>query len=123
MRERNDGGDDIHAVRAGPHRGDERPVDLERIDRQLGQVAQRGIAGAEVVNGDIHPQISDRLQTADIACDIVHDGAFRYLEVEGVRREPALVYGKPHDVDEVLLPQLDGGDVDRHAWRREALCL
>ena len=33
-------------------RGDERAVDLQRVDRQLLQVGERGVAGAEVVDRD-----------------------------------------------------------------------
>ena len=37
-------------------RGDERAVDLEDVDRELLEVGQRRIPGAEVVDGDAEPE-------------------------------------------------------------------
>ena len=42
----------VRLVRAGGG-GDERAVDLQRVDRQLLQVGERGVAGAEVVDRDV----------------------------------------------------------------------
>ena len=41
--------------------GDEGAVDLQHVDRELAQVGERGVAGAEVVDGDPDPE---RLQLA-----------------------------------------------------------
>ena len=43
-------------VGASVHLGHERAVDLEHVDGELAQVGQRGIAGAEVVDGDHAPR-------------------------------------------------------------------
>src|SRR5438105_1996333 len=50
MTERRDGRDDgaVGGVRTEP--GDEAPVDLEGVDREAFEVAERGVAGAEVVD-------------------------------------------------------------------------
>ena len=37
------------------HGGDERAVDLEGVDGELLEIGQRGVAGAEVVDGDADP--------------------------------------------------------------------
>ena len=42
--------DERRLVRSVGHAGDERAVDLEDVDRELAQVAQRRVAGAEVVD-------------------------------------------------------------------------
>src|SRR5439155_17500250 len=46
--EGDDGGDD--RVRAAGKLGDERPVDLEGVDRQAVQVAEAAVTGSEVVD-------------------------------------------------------------------------
>src|SRR5919197_1933098 len=43
-------------LRAAGDRVDEALVDLQRVDRELAQVAQRRVAGAEAVDGDRQPQ-------------------------------------------------------------------
>ena len=45
-------------------RGDERAVDLQRVDREPLQVCQRGVAGAEVVDRDAHAELLDRAPAA-----------------------------------------------------------
>ena len=40
----------------GIHPVDEGAVDLQRVDRELPQIAQRGIARAEVVDADLDAQ-------------------------------------------------------------------
>jgi hypothetical protein len=39
---------------------DERAVDLERVDGELLEVGERGVAGAEVVDRDAHAELLDR---------------------------------------------------------------
>ena len=56
------GADDIGIVRVGDHPVDKRLIDFERVDRKSTQVAQAGIAGAKVINRELHPQVSDGLQ-------------------------------------------------------------
>src|SRR5690606_11270494 len=54
--ERDNSLDDALVVRRLRKSLDERPVDLEGLRRQLGQVAQRGITGAEIVDVDADAQ-------------------------------------------------------------------
>jgi hypothetical protein len=46
------------------HRGDERLVDFEDVDREVLQVGQRGVAGAEVVDGDTNPRALSARRTS-----------------------------------------------------------
>src|SRR6266853_2780758 len=50
--QRDHGRDERHRVGFLEHRDDEGPVDLERLHRELGEIAERRIAGAEVINRD-----------------------------------------------------------------------
>src|SRR5712691_9039573 len=85
-RERDDGGDERHRVRLLQHGDDERAVDLERLYRELREVAERGIAGAEVVDGDAHPQLAQGPELLDIGGDFLHENAFGDLQVQAMRR-------------------------------------
>ena len=47
---------------SGRHSGfgeprDERPVDLQGVDREALEIGERGVAGAEVVNRNLHPEV------------------------------------------------------------------
>src|SRR6478752_5872297 len=46
--EGDDGGDDRHLLRIFGHIVDERAIDLEGVEGQAAEVAERGVAGAEV---------------------------------------------------------------------------
>ena len=45
----------ISSLRRVAVRGDERAVDLERVERELAQGAERRVAGAEIVEADADP--------------------------------------------------------------------
>ncbi|MNE31561.1 hypothetical protein D3C76_1290200 [compost metagenome] len=57
---------------------DEGPVYLDAIDGQAFQQAQRGEAGAEIIDGDLHPQ---RLETGKQLQALIHalDDALGHL--------------------------------------------
>ena len=75
---------EIHAPGQGNNRGgnrgvvgivgdiaDKHPVDLELIDRQAPQAAERGIAGAEIVDGQGNPHLVQFAHGLDGSFDIV----------------------------------------------------
>jgi len=53
----------LHVVADALH---ERAVDLEGIDREPLEVAERGIAGAEVVDGELDPEGLEGLELASV---------------------------------------------------------
>src|SRR5471030_2118934 len=65
MRQGDDSGHQRQSLRSGSHVDHERAVDLQRVHRQFGQVAERGEAGAEVVDGDAYAHTLNRLQAGD----------------------------------------------------------
>ena len=77
-------------VEADPR--DERAVDLEHVDRERGEVAQRGVAGAEVVDGEPDAEL---LELAHPLGDGVGDRAGSAVSVSSSTSrsggEPALV--------------------------------
>src|ERR1700687_1252041 len=62
LAEHEDGLDDLDLAVVGGHRLYERAIDLERVDRQLVQVAERRIAGAEVVDSQLNAQRAQALE-------------------------------------------------------------
>jgi hypothetical protein len=51
-----------HVVGAGDQAGDERAIDLQLVDRQAAQVAERRVAGAEIVDDDPHAHLVQALE-------------------------------------------------------------
>src|SRR5690606_4731342 len=101
--------------------GDEAAVDLQRVHGQRGQAAQRGIAGAEVVDGDLHALRAQVAQLGQLLWRVFLQRALDDLDVEA----PVLVRPGRHRIEEpgleLRLPELRRGDVHRDAYRRQAL--
>src|SRR5712671_6951137 len=57
----------------------ERPVDLKAIDRQAREVAQARIARAEIVDGDLHPQLLQAIKDGDRPVAALDQHAFGEL--------------------------------------------
>ena len=63
----------------------ERAVDLERVDRKLVQVAQRRIAGPEVVEIDFHAEVAQLAEQLRGLVGAVHQRGLRDFEAEVAR--------------------------------------
>jgi hypothetical protein len=53
--EGDDGVHDGHAIGAG-HVGHKALIDLERVDREALEIAEGGVPGAEVIDGELQPE-------------------------------------------------------------------
>ena len=60
--------------------GGEGPVDLEDVDRELLEVAQRRVAGAEIVEGEEHPELLEVGQHDQGPLGILDEGALGDLQ-------------------------------------------
>ena len=86
----------------------ETPVDLETVDRESLQIAERGMPGTEVVQRAPDTGSAQRGERVHRAVDIVHDRTFgeldfRQLAADGVRSQRAF------DVfDQALAAKLPG---------------
>nr|GFB67140.1 hypothetical protein [Tanacetum cinerariifolium] len=67
---------DLCVLFAGRQTVDEGAVDLQHIDRELLEVVQRGIAGAEVVDRDAQAQALEAVQDLHRFADLAHQDAF-----------------------------------------------
>ena len=87
---------------------EERPGDLDRVDREAPQIAERGIAGAEVVNRQQHTQ---GLQFAELGVGGVgvrHQDALGHLDHDRRRVEPRLGQCAPDLMDDLRGDKLLG---------------
>ena len=113
--ERHDGGDRRGGARlAATQRPDEALVDLDGVDRQPAEIAKRGIAGAEVVERDLHahrPEPVERRANRRIAVD---EDALGDLDLQSPRRQPGGQKRGLHVRAYVGETELDRRDVDRH---------
>ena len=85
-RQRDDGGDDCRALRRHAEIADEAAVDLQFTDRQRGQISERRIAGAEVVDRDFDTDLVEAMQRRDHVLQVLHEARLGDLEFDRVVR-------------------------------------
>src|SRR5688572_2537130 len=72
-------------TRAGADVAHEGAVDLQLVDRQVPEIREARVAGAEVVHRERHPERLQALQRGDGGVDVVHHRALGELHLEVVR--------------------------------------
>ncbi|MNR32798.1 hypothetical protein D3C85_1504170 [compost metagenome] len=77
-----DAADQPGIVVVAAHLADKRLVDLQHIDGEFLQIAEARIPGAEVIDGQAHTQLLDRLQGDDRGVDVAHQHAFGDFQFE-----------------------------------------
>jgi hypothetical protein len=85
-----------------------RLVNLELVNMKLLEVAQRGVAGTEVVNRHAHAALVQPLHDGDGFHRIVHRHALGQLQLQAVRRQTGILQNLRHQIGQVHLPELDG---------------
>jgi len=98
---------------------DEGLVDFQDVDGEALQVAERGVAGAEVVDGEGHAEQLQLQHLGDDGLGVLHEHALGDLEHERGRVEVRRPHGPGNVVVEALVLEVAGGDVHAHA---EAAC-
>ena len=81
------GAHDRVGIGPGLERGDERAIDLDLVERELLQVAQARVAGAEVVHGDVHAKVLELAQRGHRRVGVLEQDALGDLELETLGRE------------------------------------
>src|SRR5262245_65563101 len=66
---------------------DKGPVDLDLVEREAAQVAERGIAGAEIVHRYAYTELLELMQDRQRALAVLHEDALGDLELEAIGRE------------------------------------
>src|SRR5438105_15801035 len=62
--EQQDGLDDPPVLLVRAHRPDEARIDLEKVDREPVQIAERAVSGPEVVDAQLQPELPQPRQAA-----------------------------------------------------------
>jgi hypothetical protein len=91
---------------------------LRIVDREAAQVAERRVAGAEVVDGQHHPEPLELPQPQAHRLDVADQDALGDLEGELARRQPRGLQRVDHLGDQALLLELAAGQVDVDRQRR-----
>ena len=109
--ERNDGLDDRGITAVGGHIAHEGDVHLELVHFELLQIAQRRIAGAEVVDRQTHAECLDLGQRLEGTIAVEHHEALGDLEFELLRRDAGFL--------QRILDRFD--QAPRFSWTAETL--
>ena len=121
--ERDDRAHDRGIVGVLGHVAHEALVDLDALHRELLDVAERGIAGAKIVDRDRN---AEAVELAQIVCDrvyVLHHDIFGQFQLEAARIEAGLRKDARDLQRHVLLAKLDRRHVDGDPERREAVAL
>ncbi len=114
VRQRDDGLGDRAVLGLGQHVLDERAVDLQLAHRQAAQVAQAGVAGAEVVDRELHAERLQRMQLAQARIGARHQRRLGQFEFEQRCRHAVPLERGAQRRQQSGVEQLHRRQVDRH---------
>src|SRR5690606_38094335 len=97
--------------------GDEAAVEFEYVDRQALEVGQRGVTGAEVVQGDRDAEGAQAGEGLGGDFDVGQQGAFGQLQAQARGRQAACGERAVDVVDQAGLGELARGQVDAQPGR------
>ncbi|HEY9057255.1 MAG TPA: hypothetical protein VIN77_08915 [Aurantimonas sp.] len=104
--------DDDPAGGVGKEAVDETLVDLDDVHRKAEKMGQRGEAGAEVVEGDKHPLVSQaRHSSRDIVVRAVHENGFGHLQDQMLQRNLFGIEGGADDLIEIAVSKIGHREV------------
>src|SRR3569623_3386898 len=113
----NDGGDDGGIVLIGLDVADEGAIDLEGANGKTLEIAQRGIASAEVVDGETY---SDAVQRSNVVARrfiAVQQYTLCYLQLQQVRLQPRSFQHPRHLLAYAAVAELSSGQIHRDSHR------
>ncbi len=105
--------DDDQVTLVAQHRRDERAVDLQLVDRHLAQVGERRVAGAEVVDRQVHPELAEAADGRQRAVGIGHEHALGDLELQGIGRQRVGGQQPLDPLGKIAVEQIAHRQVDR----------
>lgn len=115
------GPDDGLIGRIHQHPRHEGAVDLDRGDRQPAQVGERGVAGAEVIEGKAHTKLPAAGDALGHLLKILQSGGFQHLQPQRRGRQVGMAgQGRADPLREARIAQLPGRHV--HAHGRALAC-
>ena len=96
---------------------DKGTIDFQDIDRQTGQLRQRGIAGAEIIDGNPQAEIGQPPQNAQIGLDIGHQRSFSDLQQQPRRLGTRFLQNGTEIFDQRSFTELTRGHIDGNIRR------
>ena len=98
-------------------------VDLQAVERKAFEVAQAGIAGAEVIHRQTDAQRFEPTQQNLGLIGILHDHRFGQFKLQPLRVKLGILQCLGHNLDDVVLPALARRKIDRDRQPRHPLTL
>src|SRR5690606_15751738 len=92
-------------------------VDFQFVDLQSLQVAERRIAGTEVINRHEHARIAKRPKPGERRLDVFHDRALGYLDTNHCWCNSMMLDCVENLADNILAPQVKRRQVNRNALK------
>ena len=112
LAEADDSGDDFPALTHAGHGADETSVDLEAVEGEGLEVAQAGVAGAEVVEGEAAAELLQLAGNGIGAGEVFEERALGDFDDDAVEREASLLRAFGDDGGNAGILQLDRGKID-----------
>src|SRR5206468_8229864 len=81
-------------------------VDLDLVERKAAQIAQAGIAGAEIVHRDANTERAQRMQGRQHLAALFQKQRLRDLELQTPRRQAALLQRIRYQRQQIAEPEL-----------------
>src|SRR4026207_1015240 len=100
---------DGRVIRVDGDLPDERPVDLQRVQREVLEIAERRVAGSEIVHREMEAHCPQRVQGLGAFLVVVDQYALGQLETEIPRLETAQLERAADRFAQAALPP-PGGD-------------
>src|SRR5262249_40113936 len=88
-------------------------IDLDLIEREAAEIAERGIAGAEVVERNADAELLELVQDRQRVLAVLHEDPLGDFELEPVRRQSRFGENPRHSVDQVGSGKLHRRQIDR----------
>lgn len=103
-------------------RGDEGTVNLQRVEWQLIEIAERGVPRAEIIKRQLDAALFQPRQYSIQSVDAFgREDAFRQLDAEQFRIELGAFKSAVDHFFQVTMPDLRGGHVDGDCARRQSI--
>src|SRR4051812_48490938 len=117
MTETYDRTNDRRRLRVAAEIHDKGPVDLDLVEREGLQIAQRRVAAAEIVHRDTNAERLQPTQQRDTAIEVFDQNALGDLELEPARRKSGFEQDRVDQRDQVAMDELGRREVDRNLQR------
>ena len=113
LRQRQRRGDHGLAIAPAKHALRKGLVDLDLVERKIGQIVYRRVPRAKIVQGYGDPEVFELPDRDQVRFLILEKRGFGYLQLQPFRRKTGLHQGTEYDVEEIALFELNRRDIDR----------